>query len=889
MCDKDNCNDASCCGECEPWNCLEQQINDALATKEEQLQGYVDEAKDAAAESKASAEASAQSAAKSKEFRDEAEIAASTAVAAEGIVVGVANSLQDTADKLEQVADELNIAIAGIAVSSWFYTTVTENQTVIPVPTDKNAVDVQSIYIEGARQSPFRGFEFDKTAMIITLAEPLPQGLEIEIILGTYNSDNPNDFAHTLASNNGASLVGTAQGITVQQTIDELNRSFQDGGVLRSLNDTLLDKSTIPYQEYVWSGDSSTLPKVVPAGSTPATTGGVGVGAWVNVGDAALRSYLATSSGSGAVGYNFKGLGNTSHRKVNEKLDDCVSLWDFHCDSSGNVIQPGPTVDSRQYIQNAIDAIYDAGGGTLIIPTETWYLNSYGVPDKIANYGGVIHWRSRVNIHFEAGATLKLTNYFNERGYCVICGFDGNDPLTSGDLRDAMLTGNGTIDSGDNVQPIGGTLCYAVGTGKSYNVTVRDIHITGGDLTWAATLGWNGYGSNTVVDRVTVTEVKKTDVDRNVDQSLFYVGCQFSGVQNCYLRPSESGLAAKISAAVELHQSYTFCLNNQMYGFMRGVYVVLHGHETAGSSLFMNTIRVSGNTAFINGQFVTVGADNIGYNTHVSDVIISDNICSIMNPVDSAPLVRCFISSDLFVQAPPDNETARVLVDGNIFLAPTTIPDSVFFFYRVSSRSFYFSNNICDCRRMVSGDGAGTATVELRDIIWDASNKIGSTWLGLRGGDANMFEFYVANILRCKFEISMPYSDTSMASIFYAPDTANITFTVVKVAPENIPSSVTAVSISDANKNRGTNYFEFPVTTTFSSFNSSGPVFCYSTGTDYAWCGSATALSKSGISGLVTPGEYGVKDNGQLGGVGHSDTAAARNWSQRVLLKSAIS
>ena len=227
MCDKDTCNDASCCGECEPWNCLEQQVNDILATKEDQLQGYVGEAKDAAAESKASAEASAQSAAESKEFRDEAETAASTAVAAEGVVLGVANTLQDTAGKLEQIADELGTAIAGVAVSSWFYTTISENQTVIPVPSYKNAVDVQSIYIEGARQSPFRGFEFDKTAMTITLAEPLPLGLEIEIILGTYNSDNPNDFAHTLASNNGASLVGTTTGKTVQE---ELNRLVEPAG-----------------------------------------------------------------------------------------------------------------------------------------------------------------------------------------------------------------------------------------------------------------------------------------------------------------------------------------------------------------------------------------------------------------------------------------------------------------------------------------------------------------------------------------------------------------------------------------------------------------------------------------------------------------------------------
>lgn len=207
MCDKDTCNDASCCGECEPWNCLEQQVNDILATKEDQLQGYVDEAKDAAAESKASAEASAQSAAESKEFRDEAEQAATTAVAAEGIVVGVANDLQDTASKLEQIADELNTAISGIAVSTWYYTAVSDNQTVIPLPADKNEVTIQAIYIEGARQEPNRGFVFDKLARTITLAEGIPSGLEISIIMGTY-SDNPNDFANILASEGGAGFIG---------------------------------------------------------------------------------------------------------------------------------------------------------------------------------------------------------------------------------------------------------------------------------------------------------------------------------------------------------------------------------------------------------------------------------------------------------------------------------------------------------------------------------------------------------------------------------------------------------------------------------------------------------------------------------------------------------
>lgn len=364
MCDKDTCNDASCCGECEPWNCLEQQINDALATKEEQLQGYVDEAKDAAAEPKASAEASAQSAAESKEFRDEAETAASTAVAAEGVVLGVANTLQDTADKLEQIADELNTAIAGISVSSWFYTTVSENQTVIPVPANKNAVDVQSIYIEGARQSPFRGFEFDKTAMIITLAEPLPLGLEIEIILGTYNSDNPNDFTYTLASNNGASLVGTASGQTVQQNLNSVDAdliklklnwaiengyadsglTFTVGGIL-----TINDRDKVVYDPvsktwYSWAG---TLPHVIAAGTNP-----VVVADWIPQTYPDLRAELSAPNGA------------TTHpefQMARWRDEGDIRGWGAKCD--------GVTDDTLAW--KAVAQHADETGQAIIVPART--------------------------------------------------------------------------------------------------------------------------------------------------------------------------------------------------------------------------------------------------------------------------------------------------------------------------------------------------------------------------------------------------------------------------------------------------------------------------------------------------------------------------------------
>lgn len=72
--------------------------------------------------------------------------------------------------------------------------------------------------------------------------------------------------------------------------------SFQAGATLTLPNQALRDTSTGEY--YRWDG---ALPKIVPAGSTPATAGGVASGAWVSVGDASLRANLGSSeAGMGA-------------------------------------------------------------------------------------------------------------------------------------------------------------------------------------------------------------------------------------------------------------------------------------------------------------------------------------------------------------------------------------------------------------------------------------------------------------------------------------------------------------------------------------------------------------------------------------------------------------
>lgn len=70
-------------------------------------------------------------------------------------------------------------------------------------------------------------------------------------------------------------------------------RSFEKGFNVTTWNEALLWEEDGDY--YRWDG---TLPKNVPAGSTPETSGGIGLGAWVSVGDATLRNQISDPDGA---------------------------------------------------------------------------------------------------------------------------------------------------------------------------------------------------------------------------------------------------------------------------------------------------------------------------------------------------------------------------------------------------------------------------------------------------------------------------------------------------------------------------------------------------------------------------------------------------------------
>lgn len=95
----------------------------------------------------------------------------------------------------------------------------------------------------------------------------------------------------------GTGLYSLFKRVAAEAGLNLVSGSFEEGGTLSNINDVLLHIAEARY--YSW-GIGGT--KEVPAGSNPATSGGIGAGAWVDRTDIMLRDQLAESTGATKVG-----------------------------------------------------------------------------------------------------------------------------------------------------------------------------------------------------------------------------------------------------------------------------------------------------------------------------------------------------------------------------------------------------------------------------------------------------------------------------------------------------------------------------------------------------------------------------------------------------------
>jgi hypothetical protein len=193
-----------------------------------------------------------------------------------------------------------------------------------------------------------------------------------------------------------------------KQTIASLGwilvNSFQLGATLTLTNQALKDESSGEY--YRWDG---MLPKSVPTGSAPLTTGGIGPGAWISVGDGSLRNNLASSTGTSLIGMPDGGtLADTIHTVSVDQWSHLV----------------GVDNDWSLAIQAAIDYMSAAGGGIVELGVGEYRALLIQKPRVMLKGQGMLLTKIKAPDDWNARAVIESWNY----DYAVSVGSGSPDP-----------------------------------------------------------------------------------------------------------------------------------------------------------------------------------------------------------------------------------------------------------------------------------------------------------------------------------------------------------------------------------------------------------------------------------------------------------------------------
>ncbi|MCK7424268.1 hypothetical protein [Enterobacter bugandensis] len=183
--------------------------------------------------------------------------------------------------------------------------------------------------------------------------------------------------------------------------------TFQDGATLTSPNQILKDTTDGEY--YRWDGSFLPSGKVVPNGSTPGSTGGVGTGAWLSVGDSVLRSQLAS-----ATGYKLVPSINV--------INSAVPVESFR--ASG--------LTDQQIVQQAND--YAASLGRALIFQS-------GFTYEVVTLNCTCEWRGPGTIKRKAGASSTLINMASGARITGKMTIDGNSANCTGSASNVVMNG----------------------------------------------------------------------------------------------------------------------------------------------------------------------------------------------------------------------------------------------------------------------------------------------------------------------------------------------------------------------------------------------------------------------------------------------------------------
>ena len=201
--------------------------------------------------------------------------------------------------------------------------------------------------------------------------------------------------------------------------------SFEDGATLTLPNQVLRYEATGEY--YRWDGE---FPKTISSGSTPETAGGIGLGMWVSVGDASLRSNLGNNSdiylGDNLIAVKQPFTGARS-RTQHDKNKDVISVADFEG------FDPTGATDSSAAFNAALQAakLSDYAANTVVVPAGIFLVKDV-VLDSPVNLVGAGKLNTTFRPVSDGDTCFKMTSTFGRISGITIQSNEGTSSNSTG-------------------------------------------------------------------------------------------------------------------------------------------------------------------------------------------------------------------------------------------------------------------------------------------------------------------------------------------------------------------------------------------------------------------------------------------------------------------------
>lgn len=165
------------------------------------------------------------------------------------------------------------------------------------------------------------------------------------------------------------------QQIIMDMGFEPLAGTFQTGATLTQRNQVLQDGTTGVF--YSWNG---VLPKVVSAGSTPATSGGIGASAWVDRTDLTLRGELKSEYGADLITHKTQ-----SANFVSMTIAELQDLAPIYPEQLGAVAY-GYDVTAADMIVDSSSALSNAFSAAVVLGRKVVLTGRYRVNNSIVSH-----------------------------------------------------------------------------------------------------------------------------------------------------------------------------------------------------------------------------------------------------------------------------------------------------------------------------------------------------------------------------------------------------------------------------------------------------------------------------------------------------------------------